>query len=175
MKRLIQTYNPAWEQDFEQIKAILKATLSDQITAIEHVGSTSVPGLAAKPIIDIDLVYASPADFIGIKEQLASIGYYHNGDQGIPQREAFKRMPSNQLHPVLDRIHHHLYACPVDSKELRRHLLFRNFLRENQSAREQYQNLKYQIAEEAQQDRKVYAQMKEEQAEIQAFIRSISD
>jgi len=162
---LIQAYNPAWKEDFQQIKAILHNALAGQLICIEHIGSTAIPDLAAKPIIDIDLVYSSPADFEEIKKRLARLGYYHNGDQGIPQREVFKRDLLENKHPVLDKIAHHLYACPFDSPELRRHVSFRNFLTEHQSAREFYQKLKYQIAEEVQQDRKLYAPLKQERTE----------
>jgi GrpB-like predicted nucleotidyltransferase (UPF0157 family) len=64
-------------------------------------------------------------------------------------------------HGVLDRIVHHLYVCPIDSEELQKHILFRDYLRANKEARLQYQNLKYAIAEETHQDRKHYAEEKE--------------
>ncbi len=146
MKLLLQDYNPEWNNHFQSIKKVLHNTLGAIVINIEHIGSTSVPGLAAKPIIDIDMVYHSEREFEAIKERLSHIGYFHNGDQGIPKREAFKRKCSSGKHPVLDEINHHLYACPSDSEELQRHLLFRDFLRKNSEAKHHYQALKFEIA-----------------------------
>ena len=86
---LIHEYSPGWEENFQNIKAILVDALSGLRIGIEHVGSTAIPGLAAKPIIDIDIVFNAPIDFGPVKERLAGLGYFHNGDQGIPGREAF--------------------------------------------------------------------------------------
>lgn len=168
---LIQEYNRQWPADFQRIKTILSDALTGIPVTIEHVGSTAVPGLAAKPIIDIDVVLADRNDFESIKERLAQIGYYHNGDQGIADRDVFKRTGELTLHNVLDRIAHHLYVCPTESEELKRHLLFRNYLRSNELARNEYQQLKQQLAEEANHDRKCYAQLKEEKAKV--FIEII--
>ena len=105
---LIQEYNSQWPADFQRIKTILSDALTGIPVSIEHIGSTAVPGLAAKPIIDIDIVLEDRNDFESIKERLAQIGYYHNGDQGIADREVFKRTGALTLHNVLDRIAHHL-------------------------------------------------------------------
>ena len=168
---LIQAYTKEWIADFETIKEILLSALAELDISIEHIGSTSVHRLAAKPIIDIDIIYRSSDQLIEITSRLADVGYYHNGNQGIPGREVFKRMAAANDHKVLDAIQHHLYACPMSSDELQRHLLFRDYLRTHTSARAAYQQLKYQIAEIAHQDRKVYAQLKEKMAK--EFIHSI--
>lgn len=161
---LIQPYHKSWEKDFILIKEIIIDLLGESYLEIEHIGSTAVPGLAAKPIIDIDLVYHQIDEFDKIKEGLESLGYYHNGNQGIPQREVFKRNKKSHYHEVLDGIDHHLYVCPANSPELKRHLLFRDYLRTHDDVREEYEDLKYEIARIAQQDKKVYAKLKEEMA-----------
>jgi GrpB-like predicted nucleotidyltransferase (UPF0157 family) len=102
---------------------------------------------------------------------LAGIGYFHNGDQGIPGREAFKRNEDAKKRPVLDDIRHHLYACQSDAAELKRHIVFRDFLRKNEWARIEYQALKLRLAEETGQDQTAYALLKEERA--LEFILSI--
>ena len=169
---LIQNYQKSWVQDFQSIERILKEGLTDCQVSIEHVGSTAVPGLAAKPIIDIDLVYEQPEDFNRIRNVLNQFGYYHNGDQGIAGREVFKRnKEKTTVHSVLDSIAHHLYVCLSGNEELKRHLLFRDHLRENEEARLQYQQLKYKLAATAMQDRKQYAQRKEQGA--RSFINDI--
>ena len=168
---LIHTYKEKWIEDFNKIKNIIDETLSNKNITIEHIGSTSIPQLAAKPIIDIDIVYPSKVAFDEIKKRLAKIGYYHNGNQGILHREAFKRDGATRKHEILDAITHHLYVCPMDSEELERHILFRDYLIINEEAKNQYQNLKYEIANEVKQDKKKYAQLKEVKA--RDFINSI--
>ncbi|MEL7159615.1 MAG: GrpB family protein, partial [Bacteroidota bacterium] len=88
---LIQDYRAYWPIDFARLSEVLTAALAGTNHHIEHVGSTAVPGLAAKPIIDLDVVYYAPEAFGEIKDSLEQLGYYHNGDQGIPGREVFKR------------------------------------------------------------------------------------
>ncbi|TWI79455.1 GrpB-like predicted nucleotidyltransferase (UPF0157 family) [Lacibacter cauensis] len=172
---LIQEYTTSWTLNFQCIKTILADALTGIAVSFEHVGSTAVPGLAAKPIIDIDIILANRKDFESIKEKLAQIGYYHNGDQGIADREVFKRTGTLTLHNVLDRIAHHLYVCPAESEELKRHLLFRNYLRSNKQASNEYQQLKQQLAEEANHDRKLYAQLKEEKAFIESILAKANE
>jgi GrpB-like predicted nucleotidyltransferase (UPF0157 family) len=137
---------------------------------IEHVGSTAVPNLDSKPIIDIDIIYFNPTDFEKIKLGLEKIGYYHNGNQGIEGRDVFKRN-GNGVSEILDTVKHHLYVCPVDSEALERHILSRNFLRKNDWARLKYQQMKYELVEKANQDRTTYATLKE--LNVNDFIDSI--
>jgi GrpB-like predicted nucleotidyltransferase (UPF0157 family) len=167
---LLREYTINWVNDFQTIKIILDEALQHPVT-FEHIGSTAIPGLAAKPIIDIDIVFEQDESFIEIKTRLESIGYYHNGNQGITDRDVFKRKNVATKHTVLDRIAHHLYVCPSHSKELKRHLLFRNYLRTNEEARNEYQKLKHSLAAEANQDKKQYAALKEEKAKV--FIEQV--
>jgi GrpB-like predicted nucleotidyltransferase (UPF0157 family) len=168
---LIEAYNEDWSRGFHELKTVIAGILVQPDVTIEHIGSTAVPGLAAKPIIDIDIVYYKPAHFEAIKQRLEKNGYYHNGNQGIPGREVFKRLNMAQGHDILDIIPHHLYVCPAGGAELERHILFRNYLMAHEEARTEYQQLKYTIAEQAGQDRKQYARLKEMQAA--AFINKI--
>ena len=170
MIMLLVDYNPEWINQFEKIKEKLSQFLLGIDVNIEHIGSTSVPQLAAKPIIDIDIIYYQSVDFERIKNSLESFGYYHNGNQDIEGREVFKRN-AKQDDEILDKISHHLYVCKNNCEELHRHILSRDYLRKNEIAREFYQNLKYQIAKEANQDRKLYAQLK--QLKANSFINFI--
>lgn len=168
---LLIEHQEKWSTDFEQIKQLLLNQLTTYAEIqIEHVGSTAVSGLIAKPIIDIDLIYFSESDFIPINEGLQEIGYYHNGNQGIEGREVFKRT-SEENHPTLDSIKHHLYICYEGSDELKRHLLFRDKLRKDNELAKEYAELKLHLAARANQDRKVYAQLKE--TEARAFFDKI--
>lgn len=168
---LIQDYQAHWPQAFESIATVLRAVAGDHLSTIEHVGSTAVPSLAAKPIIDIDLVYPTNGDFEALKAALETSGYYHNGNQGISGREVFKRSPQAPPHSILDTIAHHLYACRADNKELRRHLAFRDHLRAHPEARDEYTRLKREIAAEAGEERKAYAGLKEVRA--RKFVESV--
>src|SRR5687767_15978465 len=96
-------YDPSWPSVFETLKSHVLQALGSLPVSVEHVGSTAIPGLAAKPIIDMDVVVASVADVTIAVERLSSLGYIHRGDLGIQGREAF-HSPS-ALPP------HHLYVC----------------------------------------------------------------
>ena len=97
-------YDPAWPVRFEEIRGHLLSILSGQDVRVEHVGSTSVPGLAAKPIIDIDIVLKVGESFEAVKNALEANGYTHVGDLGINGREVFKYDNKPQL------MSHHLCA-----------------------------------------------------------------
>jgi len=167
---LIKKYTSNWVKDFTDIKCEIDNGLHGLKYSIEHVGSTSVPNLDSKPIIDIDIIYSKQLDFKKIKLELLKIGYYHNGNQGIEDRDVFKRN-IGLTNELLDRITHHLYVCQVESRALERHILFRNFLRNNDWARLKYQQMKYELAEKANQDKKIYAELKE--LNVNDFIDSI--
>jgi GrpB-like predicted nucleotidyltransferase (UPF0157 family) len=168
---LIQEYRESWIEDFKAIKSVINDALMNLNISIEHIGSTAVPRLAAKPIIDIDIVYENNVPFEVVNKELENIGYYHNGNQGIINREVFKREMWGNKHQILDNVTHHLYVCSVDSEELHKHITFRNYLIDNEAARTEYQKLKYKIAEAANQDKKQYAAIKEVKARI--FINDI--
>ena len=126
----------AWKNAFEEIKTEIEAEIGDLIIGIEHVGSTSVEGMSAKPCIDIDVVIRDYSVFDEIIRKLGSIGYIHEGDLGIKDREAFKYADKPHL------MTHHLYVCPQYSEELRRHIVFRDFLRKNPEAVKKYSQVK---------------------------------
>lgn len=151
---VVVEYDPSWPGIFRSLQERIARALGEIAGAIEHVGSTAVPGLAAKPIIDIDVLLAS-ADQLPIAiERLANIGYIHQGDLGIPEREAFKT-PSGNLA-------HHLYVCPPSSREFIRHLAFRNYLRASALEAREYGELKKSLAAQFREDRTAYTDGKSE-------------
>ena len=149
---LVEKYSPEWPVWFEKIKAFLGEKVSEACIRIEHVGSTSVPGMIAKPIIDLILVI-EPQDFEEIKRLLAERGYYHEGDKGIEDREAFD-LEDNSIKSKIPR--HHLYVCPKHSTELKKQTAFRNFLRQNKVYAERLSELKWSLAEKFNNDRQAY-------------------
>ena len=133
-------YDAAWESAFEAIKAEIEAALGDLMLRVEHVGSTSVKGMSAKPCIDIDVVIKDYSVFDDVIQRLNAIGYIHEGDLGIKGREAFRYADKPHL------MMHHLYVCPQDSEELCRHIAFRDFLRQNPEAVKKYSRVKEKAA-----------------------------
>jgi GrpB-like predicted nucleotidyltransferase (UPF0157 family) len=114
------TYSPAWPLEFERLRDRAAAAVGDSAVAIEHVGSTAVPGLAAKPVIDL-VIAVEPEDVQAAIDRLTAIGYIHQGKRGVEGREAFG-VPEGEPR-------HHLYVSATDSEELRAQLAFRDRLR----------------------------------------------
>jgi GrpB-like predicted nucleotidyltransferase (UPF0157 family) len=148
---IVVDYDANWSSQYEQEKKQILLALGDTVTNIQHIGSTSVPGLAAKPVIDM---------LLGLKHipllpmqvsSLESIGYSYYGELGIPGRHYFRRgMPrSHQIHAVL-----------IDSEFWKRHILFRDFLRKNPEAAQRYETLKRKLAKEFAGDRISYTDSK---------------
>ena len=140
-KVTVLPYNEGWRSDFEKIKNELENAIGDMVIAIEHVGSTSVQGMSAKPCIDIDVVIKDYSVFDILVSRLADIGYIHEGDLGIKDREAFKYTNKPHLQT------HHLYVCPQYSSELHRHITFRDYLRTHPEAANEYSKVKEKAAQ----------------------------
>lgn len=138
---VVLPYDEQWKHDFLQIKAELANVLGQLAIEIEHVGSTSVQGLSAKPIIDIDIVIKDYSGLENIISALEKIGYQHEGNLGITGREAFKYDGKEHLRK------HHLYVCPEDSPELKRHIAFRDYLQTHPDAVREYSRIKEEGAE----------------------------
>ena len=133
---VVLPYDKAWKTDFEAIKQEIEAAIGDLILGVEHVGSTSVEGMSAKPCIDIDVIIKDESVFDLIVAGLQKIGYIHEGNLGIEGREAFRYTDKPHLQ------NHHLYVCPMGSRELHRHITFRNFLRNHPKAVKKYSAVK---------------------------------
>jgi len=136
---VVEKWNPKWKDEFERIVDSLGEDIIYNSVKIEHVGSTSVEGLSAKPIIDLDIVIENDK-FEIIKRLLNDKGYEHEGDLGIEGREAFSYSGKEEL------MTHHLYVCPKDSKELFKHITFRDFLKNNPALASEYSKVKEQAA-----------------------------
>ena len=159
-----------WADEFKLLKKIYTESLKELVVSVEHVGSTAIPGIMAKPIIDIDIVIGNYEAFPSAAKVLTALGYRHNGDQGILHREAFKRSDEFVPHtgPKKKWINHHLYVCPEFSKELERQIIFRDYLRVNEEAKREYERIKLSITAKSNGDRKRYAIIKE--AECRRFV-----
>jgi GrpB-like predicted nucleotidyltransferase (UPF0157 family) len=149
---IIVDYDPHWPGLFEELRVPVAAALGDLVVVVEHVGSTAVPGLAAKPIIDMDVVVPSVADIPAAIVRLAVLAYVHRGDLGIPGREAF-------ISPA-GKPRHHLYVCALGSDALRRHLSFRDYLLTHPDDARDYGAIKKAAALRFADDRVAYTEAK---------------
>ena len=136
-------YDPRWPRMYEEDRSAIVQALGPLVRGIEHVGSTAVPGLAAKPIIDIMLGVAA-GDLDTIIEPLAAIGYEYSPDWEIsmPLRRYFRRITADNAHS------HHLHAVPYGEALWTRHLRFRDYLRTHPEAVRSYGELKKRLAGE---------------------------
>ena len=136
---IVVPYDPNWVSEFERLSIFLSSICESSMVAIHHVGSTSVPGLCAKPILDVDIEIRSLDDFDSVKNKLMRVGYRHEGDLGISGREAFK-------YDHTEMMAQHLYVCTSDSLELKRHLAFRDHLRSHPEDMINYGDIKLKAA-----------------------------
>lgn len=152
MSRLIQVlpYNPQWPIAFQLEAAKLIQALGDNCIAIHHVGSTSVPGLAAKPIIDI-IPVVSKLSAVN-DEQLCALGYTRRGEMGMPFRGFY-----NKGEPRT----YNLHIWEEGNPEIEKHLLFRDYLRTHPDYAARYADLKLKLASEFTRDRKSYTAAKD--------------
>jgi GrpB-like predicted nucleotidyltransferase (UPF0157 family) len=147
-------YDPVWQEWFETLRAHVWPAVEEVALRIDHVGSTSVPGLAAKPIIDLDVVVASGSDVRSAVERIEALGYRWIGELGVPGREAFTS-PARADLPA-----HHLYVVVEDNKAHLDHWLLRDLLRSDGEARERYAEAKRRAVEVADGDIDAYTEAK---------------
>ncbi|GGO68975.1 GrpB family protein [Nocardioides deserti] len=134
----VVAYRDEWPQQFAAVAEVLTRALAGVASAeVEHVGSTAVPGLAAKPVIDVDVV-VEPGDVPAAIAALASIGYVHRGDLGVVGREAFTAPD--------DEPRRHVYVCEAGTPSVRNHLAVRDVLRERPDLRDEYAAVKASLA-----------------------------
>lgn len=137
---VVVPYDERWKRDFLKITAELLLVLEKLIIGIDHVRSTSVHDLSAKPIMDINIVIKEGTFLQPVIRALEKIGYQHEGNLGILGREAFKYSGKDHLNQ------HHLYVCPLDSLELKKHIAVRDYLRDHPDAVCDYSSIKEQGA-----------------------------
>ena len=140
-------WSPRWAEQFDEVAAVLRTALSDVASArVEHVGSTSVPGLAAKPVLDVDVI----VDAHDVPQAIAAregVGYVHRGDLGVSGREAFH---------APDGPRRNVYVCVAGSANVRNHLAVRDVLRSRDDLREAYAAVKRALADDPAMDIDTY-------------------
>jgi len=142
----IVPYNPAWPKDFEAEAKQIKQVLDDDCLTVHHIGSTSVEGLAAKPIIDILATVKDISIIDEYNNAMRSIGYESKGEYGIPFRRFFTKGYPKKLY--------HLHIFEETDSSANHHLLFREYLRNNPKALQEYEALKKALALSVNKDKK---------------------
>ena len=143
MKITLVEYNPDWPKAFEQEYRLLLHTLEDSVAQIEHIGSTSVPGLVSKPIIDIMVGLADFSMADSLVPKIVNLGYtyFPEFEDVLPNRRFFKKLLGGEAT-------HHIHMTEIGSEFWQRHLLFRNYLRCNRETAEEYASLKKELAKQ---------------------------
>jgi GrpB-like predicted nucleotidyltransferase (UPF0157 family) len=140
-------YNPIWKKLFEEEQEQIQFAIGNYILDIQHIGSTSIPGIIAKPILDTGIAVNNfEAATVCIKP-LEKMGYIYNGESGIPRRHWFaKGEPTT----------HHIHILEIDSQNWKNHLIFRDYLRQNPKIAKQYTDLKIRLLKQFNGERDAY-------------------
>lgn len=151
----LSKYNPKWKTLFEEESNKLLAVASDYFEDVEHIGSTAIPDIVSKPIIDILASINSLSNISRIIEPLKKLDYIHRGEQGIPGRHLFVK-GGEEFRT------HHLHVVEKNHHEWTKHILFRDYLRANPKDAEEYSTLKQVLLKKFELDREKYTTGKSE-------------
>ncbi len=149
-------YSPNWPKDFEAEKQRLIDAFGDKILTIEHIGSTSVPGLAAKPIIDMIAAVKSFDDLPEFVNRLQKLGYEYMPERMFNNRKFFPKGSQE------NRTHHLSLVLLGDPEQWIKPIAFRDYLRIHETERDEYANLKTTLANRYANDRATYTQLKDD-------------
>ncbi|MDN7245646.1 GrpB family protein [Planococcus shenhongbingii] len=155
-KVVVSPYDEQWVLLFTKEADELKMILGEERVSIHHFGSTSIPGLEAKPIIDILAVAKDITLVDGYNPALKAFGYEGKGENGIPGRRYFQKGGNDRTH--------HLHIYQIDSPEIERHLAFRDYLRTHSDVMKEYGGLKRRLSRQFPYDIESYIRGKEELA-----------
>ena len=155
-KQIIEVvpYDTDWPNQFEEEARRIRPIFSNNFVAIHHIGSTSVPGLAAKPTIDIILEVKNIELVDHCNDAMEKLGYEAWGEYHIPGRRFFVKGE--------DKRTHHVHTFQTGSAEIANHLYFRDYLKSHPDEAKEYADLKIKLAEQFSHDRRGYVQNKED-------------
>lgn len=154
---VVVPYEPMWASEFKKAKDFFGQLLGDIPAEIQHVGSTSVEGLWAKPILDIDIVVKTSEEVSLVIERLETVGYRHRGNLGIEGREAFSYDPDNLK---IQWMAHHLYVCLESAQNYQNHIMLKSYLQKHPEAVKAYSDLKRKLADQYPYDIEAYIEGK---------------
>jgi GrpB-like predicted nucleotidyltransferase (UPF0157 family) len=158
---VLVAYDPAWPERYEEAARLIREACGDVLVAIKHIGSTSIPGLASKPYLDIMPGVATFDDGFGLIPGMESLGYESRGEFSIPGRHYFTKWVEGDNHVWK----HNVHAYAVGHIEWDRHLVFRDALRADDVLRNEYEALKRVLAVRFADDVNAYAEAKTELVE----------
>jgi len=164
---IVDEYSAAWPRLFKEEAERISASLNELQKTMEHIGSTAVPGLRAKPVIDIMIGVSSLEQADSCVPLIEGTGYLYRPEHedSMPERRYFERSGSE--------IDYHVHMVVFESKFWKEHIFFRDYLRENPEAAEQYADLKEELAEKFRDNREAYTNGKAEF--IQGILRRQED
>jgi GrpB-like predicted nucleotidyltransferase (UPF0157 family) len=139
MRVVVNKHDPNWAKMYEKEAKLIKVIFKEELLEIHHIGSTSVKGLKAKPIIDIMPLVKDIKTVDKFNDEMIKIGYEPMGEYGIPKRRYFRKGKDGRTH--------HVHVFEKDSTQAKRHLAFRDYLREHDKIAKEYGELKEKLAE----------------------------
>ncbi|MGF7036434.1 GrpB-like predicted nucleotidyltransferase (UPF0157 family) [Paenibacillus mucilaginosus] len=139
MKVRLSEYCEDWTRLFQEEADFLMTIFRDEILQIEHFGSTSVPGLKAKPVIDMICIVKNISNVDLFNDKMHTLGYDVAGDWGIPGRRLFRKGGENRTH--------HIHFYQADNPQIERHLIFRDYLRSHPEEVARYSRFKEELAQ----------------------------
>jgi GrpB-like predicted nucleotidyltransferase (UPF0157 family) len=160
MNITVVEHNPNWKYEYLKEEYLIKKILQKELVNIFHIGSTSIPDLKAKPIIDILLVVNDIEELDNYSDQFEKLEYEVMGEFGIKQRRYYRKGGGNRTHQI--------HAFQYDNiQEIERHLSFRDYLRQNQMIKNEYGTLKAELAHKFSNDIEGYSNGKDK------FVKNI--
>ena len=161
MKIYMVPHDPNWRQLFQQEAEQLTATLGSNVAAVHHIGSTAIPTIYAKPVLDILLVVRDRAALDEKQPRMEGLGYVALGEFGIAGRRYFRR------DDLLGERTHQVHAFENDFPQIKRHLAFRDYMIDRPETAQEYSDLKRELAAKHLEDIELYMDGKDE------FIKKI--
>lgn len=146
-------YDPEWPSRFDRAATAIAEACAGVVVTIEHVGSTAIPGLGAKPYIDLMPGLRAWADGPRIVPAMAALGYEYRGEYGVVGRHYFTKFIDGDEHVWK----HNVHCYEIGHREWQRHLVFRDALRADEALRDEYWRLKQALAERYPDDVEPYA------------------
>jgi GrpB-like predicted nucleotidyltransferase (UPF0157 family) len=156
-------HNPQWREAFAKESQELWQTLGDNVVAIHHIGSTAIPGIYAKPIIDLLIEVKAIAKVDECDRAMEDLGYEVMGEYGISGRRYFRKNDAAGVRT------HHVHTFEVNTPEVEKHLIFRDYMTAHQEEAQRYSELKCELARKYPDDIDRYVEGKAE------FIQGINE
>jgi len=146
----VVAHDPAWRRGFDTEAKQITRALGDIVVAVHHIGSTAIPGIFAKPIIDLVLEVDDVVRLDEKSSAMEKLGYEVMGERGIPGRRYFRKHNASGVRT------HHVHAFAAGSAEVERHIAFRDYMIAHPAEAQAYSTLKQQLAQEHPYDTQAY-------------------